>query len=688
MQDNFTQLNKAQLDATKQIDGPILILAGAGTGKTKTIVSRLAYLVKEIGIVPSSILTLTFTNKAAKEMRNRAYDIIGQGNLAHPPLLCTFHKFGLLFLKFNIHILGRKNNFIIIDTDDKKRIIKSLDKEIAASECANEISMFKNNLLSPSQAKKQANDELSNQIADVYEKYENYILLNNLVDFDDLLILTYKILEANEEIARATSQRYQYIMVDEYQDTNEIQYKLLRKLCHSHNNLCVVGDDDQSIYGWRGANINNILDFKLQFDDVKIIKLEENYRSTNNILEAANNLIDRNQQRIGKNLISTKGDGKEILILESEHENEESSKIARKINTLIDEGEDAQDIAVLYRVNALSRSLEEGFNKAGLNYKLVGAVRFYERAEIKDIIAYFRLITNHSDDFSFLRIINKPKRGLGKTTIDKLINESKSQKIPIFELVDKLTPEELTAVVGKKNSRTIKYFIASIYDLEDLLGKAPRRFVDSFEDTFEIKESYKKVQDSIDRIANIDEFYGYIRDFIKNAIDDGIFTGLEQFLNDISLKSDQDTIDGHSISLMSVHASKGLEFKHLFVIGLEEGFFPIIGDGCDLEEERRLAYVAITRAKEELTLSYCHKRFYYGKRTDLLKSRFLTETGLVKGSLTIERTNEYKKGDVVKHKVFGMGKIIAVSKAGENYKLKINFGGAKRDILSTFVEKF
>jgi DNA helicase-2/ATP-dependent DNA helicase PcrA len=287
-----------------------------------------------------------------------------------------------------------------------------------------------------------------------------------------------------------------------------------------------------------------------------------------------------------------------------------------------------------------------------------------------------------------LRIVNKPKRGLGKTTLDKLVVSAKERGMPIFELVDSLNPDELTGVVGKKNARTIKYFIASIYDLEDLLSKAPRRFIDSFEDTFEIKESYKKVQDSIDRIANIDEFYGYIRDFIKNAIDDGTFTGLEQFLNDISLKSDQDTIDGHSVSLMSVHASKGLEFKYLFVIGLEEGFFPIIGDGTDLEEERRLAYVAITRAKDELTLSYCHKRFYYGKRTDLLKSRFLTETGLVKGSLTIERTNEYKKGDVVKHKVFGMGKIIAVSKAGDNYKLKINFGGAKRDILSTFVEKF
>lgn len=673
-------LNESQHQAATHIDGSLLILAGAGSGKTTTVTQRLAYLIS-IGIDPSSILTLTFTNKAANEMRERAFSMLD--NIAYPPLLCTFHKFGLLFLKFNIDRLGRKNNFVIIDSDDKKKILRSIDKEISVSLLSSEISKYKNSLVSPQEAKATAQLKQYQKIADVYEKYENYLHENNLVDFDDLLLLTFKILDCDEELAKETSKRYQYIMVDEYQDTNELQYKLLSKLCSAHNNLCVVGDDDQSIYGWRGANIKNILNFADYFKDTKVVKLEENYRSTDKILDHANQLIEHNRDRLGKILKGTRGEGESIRIYESNDETEETKKIADDIKKLIESGEDPKEIAILFRVNALSRSLEEGFNRLGINYKLVGGMKFYERSEIKDLIAFFRLITNKSDNFSFKRIINKPKRGIGKTTIEKIELESIKRKYSMFSLIEDLSAEELAAVVGKKNARTLKVFLASIMDLLDILNESKMKFLDGFEDTFDFRSSFDNLADGMERQANIDEFYGYLRDFfIGNP-----HLTLEDFLNEIALESDQDTIGNEAISMMSIHASKGLEYKHLFVIGLEEGFFPIIGDGSDIEEERRLGYVAFTRAKDNLTLSFVHSRFYKGKRANLLKSRFLAESGLIKGSFKIEKNIAFKKGDLVKHKIFGMGRVESISKAGKDFKLKINFGGSKRDILSSFVEK-
>lgn len=676
----LSTLNKSQKIAAQHIDGPMLILAGAGSGKTKTITTRLAYLIS-IGIDPSSILTLTFTNKAATEMRERAFSLID--NVSYPPLLCTFHKFGLLFLKFHIGQLGRKNNFVIIDSDDKKRILKTIDKETTTSVLASEISKYKNSIMTVAEAKASAQDKHFAKIADVYEKYESYIEQNNLVDFDDLLLLTYKILEQNKQLAQETSQRYKYIMVDEYQDTNELQYKLLKKLCCDHNNICVVGDDDQSIYGWRGATIKNILTFGETFENALTIKLEENYRSSDKILFHANALIEHNRDRLGKKLVGTRGEGNSLKVYESNDENEETRKIVDDIKNLILNGESAKDIAILFRVNALSRSLEEGLVRNGVSYKLVGGLKFYERAEIKDLIAYFRVITNANDNFSIKRIINKPKRGIGKTTIDKLDLESHRISKSIFSIIKDSTPEELSGLVGKKNARTLKVFMASVEDLQDTLCDAKMRFIDLFEDTFDFKMTYAKVVDAEDRLANIDEFYGYLRDFFVQNID----LNLEDFLNEISLESAADSINDEYISLMSIHASKGLEFKHVFIVGMEEGFFPIIGDGSDLEEERRLGYVAITRAKDELTLSFVHSRFYKGRRTQLVKSRFLTESDLIKGSLTIQKSNAYKKDDLVKHKIFGMGRIESVQKAGKELKLKINFGGTRRDILSSFVDK-
>lgn len=681
MEKIFKKLNEQQAKAVRQTEGPVLILAGAGSGKTTTIVSRLAYLIEEVGIPASNTLTLTFTNKAAKEMRERSLDMITDS--AYPPLLCTFHKFGLLFLKFNIHLLNRQNNFVVIDTDDKKRIIKTINAELPTPLIASEISRYKNSLMTPDDAYKQA--ELFNyqQIAKVYEEYEQYLRENNLVDFDDLIALTYKLLEQNPDLALKTSQKYQYIMIDEYQDTNELQLKLLQKLCTAHTNICVVGDDDQSIYGWRGAHIRNIMEFHEDFTGTNVFKLEENYRSKEPILKVANALIEHNRSRLGKKLIGTRGTGDDVTILNSNDESEEARKVALKINKLLSSGVRGVDIAILYRVNVLSRSVEEGLNRAGIAYKLVGGLRFYDRAEIKDLISYIRVITNFHDDFSFKRIVNKPKRGFGKASIDKIEMAAHKNETSIFEYVTTSSLEELEALVKKKNAQTLKKFISDIAEVAKTAKESTYDFIDVLEDTFHLKKIYAGMQDEQERVLNMDEFYGLFRDFVKKSPD----SSLDEFLNELTLQSEQDQVEGESIYMMSIHASKGLEFDHVFIIGLEEGFLPLTGDGSDLEEERRLGYVSFTRAKDTLTLSHARSRFYKGRRSDLQKSRFFNEAGLCEGSLIVEKNTAFKKGDLVRHKIFGTGRVVGVSKSGREFKLNINFAGTKRDILASFIER-
>jgi len=677
----LNQLNSAQRAAATHIDGPLLILAGAGSGKTKTLTTRLAYLIGEVGIDPLNTLTLTFTNKAASEMRQRALSLIGYANSM--PLLCTFHKFGLLFLKFHISKLGRPNSFNIIDSDDKKRLLKTIMKDLELdlplAFINSEISKYKNILLTPKEAIENAELSDYKNAAKIYEEYEKRLLENNLVDFDDLLALTYKILLENEDVAEDISNRYQYIMVDEYQDTNELQYNLLRLLAKNHNNLCVVGDDDQSIYGWRGANIRNILDFNKDFSDAKIVKLEINYRSTAPILEAANKLIEHNRNRLGKKLVSALGDGEAVKLLHSLDESYEASTIAKEIHSLLAKGVNANEIAVLYRINALSRSLEEGFSKAKLSFKLIGGMRFYERAEIKDIVSYLRVISNPNDDFSLLRVINKPKRGIGNSTLEKIRNYASEHNCSIFQA---LKSENLASLVSKKALKAIKELIETI----ELLQKEQENleeFITLFDEHIKIKEMYASMPDGFERVLNIDEFFGYFRDAI---IKDEELT-LEKFLAEIALQSDQDQVQENAVNIMSIHASKGLEFEHVYVIGLEEEFFPLLGDGSNIEEERRLAYVAFTRAKRHLTLCYIDSRFYKGKRKFVKKSRFLGEAGLIKdSSLKVSTNKAFKRGDLVKHKIFGMGRVQEVSRSGKEYKLKINFGGIKKEILSSFVE--
>ncbi|WP_297997234.1 UvrD-helicase domain-containing protein [uncultured Campylobacter sp.] len=681
MSDILEGLNPAQREAVSHVDGAMLILAGAGSGKTKTITARLAYLLAN-GVPAENTLTLTFTNKAAAEMRSRALNLISGLNLSSVPLLCTFHKFGLLFLKFHISELGRSANFQVIDTDDKKKIIKGFEINLPTSLLAAKISTYKNSLIDPKdidELLKGEDDELSRMYsgfyahcADAYKRYEAYLAANNLVDFDDLLILPYKILSANERLCDEISRRYAYITVDEYQDTNDIQFKLLQKLCTTHENLAVVGDDDQSIYGWRGARIENILNFKDQFSNVKFIKLEQNYRSTDEILNAANELISHNKNRLGKSLTSMNGGGEKIEILHSSEESIEAAKIAEAIKKLLSSGVAPSQIAVLYRVNALSRALEEGLNRAKIPYKMVGGVKFYERAEIKDTIAYLRLVNDEHDDFSIRRIINVPKRGIGKVSLAKLEELSRLRLISLFDAFSE--PDAGLSAKAAQALAELKSGIASISALADTIKK-----IDALEPAFGLKTYYASLPDGADRVANIDEFLAMLKDEASNKPD----FDLAEFLNELSLLSDQDAIMGDAINIMSVHASKGLEFEHLFVIGLEEGFFPLLGDSNDIEEERRLAYVAITRAKRTLTLSFAASRFYRGKRERLDASRFIAEAGLVAKEPSREQSSGFSKGELIKHKLFGIGQITAVN--GD--RLTINFGGISRVIMSNFVEK-
>lgn len=681
MSDILEGLNPAQREAASHVDGAMLILAGAGSGKTKTITARLAYLLSN-GVPAENTLTLTFTNKAAAEMRSRALNLISGLNLSSVPLLCTFHKFGLLFLKFHISELGRSANFQVIDTDDKKKIIKGFEINLPTSLLAAKISTYKNSLIDPKdidELLKGEDDELSRMYsgfyahcARAYKRYEEYLATNNLVDFDDLLILPYKILSANERLCDEISRRYAYITVDEYQDTNDIQFKLLQKLCTAHENLVVVGDDDQSIYGWRGARIENILNFKDQFSNVKFIKLEQNYRSTDEILNAANELISHNKNRLGKSLTSMNGGGEKIEILRSDEESIEAAKIAEAIKKLLSSGVAPSQIAVLYRVNALSRALEEGLNRAKIPYKMVGGVKFYERAEIKDTIAYLRLVNDEHDDFSMRRIINVPKRGIGKVSLAKLEELSRLRLISLFDAFSE--PDAGLSAKAAQALAELKSGIASISALADTIKK-----IEALEPAFGLKAYYASLPDGADRVANIDEFLAMLKDEASNKPD----FDLAEFLNELSLLSDQDAIMGDAINIMSVHASKGLEFSHLFVIGLEEGFFPLLGDSNDIEEERRLAYVAITRAKRTLTLSFAASRFYRGKRERLDASRFIAEAGLVAKEPPREQSSGFNKGELIKHKLFGIGQITAVN--GD--RLTINFGGISRVIMSNFVEK-
>lgn len=681
---SLDSLNPQQRQAVEHTEGALLILAGAGSGKTKTLTTRLAYLIEEIGVPAQHTLTLTFTNKAATEMRERAMALLESSTQA-PPLLCTFHKFGLLFLRFHIHRLGRSANFTLLDSDDCKRIAKKLAPNLTPQRILGYISSCKNASLGPESAAAYAHTPEYKALHRVYVEYEEFLRSKNMLDFDDLLYLTCEILRTHEDLRDETSGHYQYIMVDEYQDTNEIQYKLLSYLTSTHTNLCVVGDDDQSIYGWRGADINNILNFEQQFSNATLIKLEQNYRSTPEILQAANALIAHNTRRLGKNLQSTKESGQAVEILHSQDEAQEGSAIATIIAKELTQGKKAREFAVLFRLNALSRGIEEAFNKAKIPYQIIGAMRFYERAEVKDLLSYVRLVHNLSDDYSLLRIINTPRRGIGKKSQENLESLARAKQMSIAETFSAYK-EECAKALGQKNFKTLEGFFAKIAELRELADSEKLAFIESLQEWLDFSKEFNALE-SVDRIANIEEFYGVLRDFVVQNPDES----LQDFLNTIALSSSSDEQGGECVSCMSIHSAKGLEFDNVFVIGLEEEMFPLYGGGDELQEERRLGYVAFTRARHKLYLCSVESRFVHGKRRFLRPSRFLTESGSQSTSSLArhdgEQDESIKVNDMVLHKVFGTGRVCEVRDSGGSVALKINFGGNERVILQSFVQK-
>lgn len=665
-------LNKEQQEAVLQTDGPILILAGAGSGKTRVLTTKIAYLIQDIGISPYNVLAITFTNKAAKEMSDRLYHMIGE--VSKKVQVSTFHSFGLKILRENCEALGYKSNFVIMDSEDTltviKKILKGLDldpKQYNPSAIRNKISGCKNELMSPNEYEKYAISEFEEVVLKVYRKYQETLFKNNSIDFDDLLILPIKLFREFPSVLQKYQERFQYILIDEYQDTNEAQYILTKMISAKYKNICCVGDNDQSIYSFRGANYRNILNFEKDYKDAKVIKLEQNYRSTTNILDAANDVIKNNRERKDKNLWSNKGEGEKISYFRAFNERDEAFYVVREIKKLLNQGINYQDIAVLYRTNAQSRNMEEELLRENIPYRVVGSFYFYSRKEIKDLIAYLRLIHNTDDNVSLLRVINTPKRGIGLKTIDNLTVKADSMGISLFDAIDS----------GKELE-----FKKLINDLKELsVDLTLTELVDKILDVTGIRKEYEdeKTLEADIRIENLEEFKSITKSFEER---EGVIS-LEDFLLEISLVSDVNEYrdDKNRISLMTVHSVKGLEFDYVFIIGLEEGIFPHINslmDNSELEEERRLCYVALTRARKKLYLVNARTRTIYGKESSNPASRFIGEINedLINKEFKDDQENtpkvnkeeffyqedvDYKVGDFVYHEVFGQGKVVEVT---------------------------
>ena len=660
---NIDELNDRQKEAVLQTDGAILIVAGAGSGKTKVLTNKVAYLIYEKGIDPYNILAITFTNKAAKEMKGRIIKLIGEkANFAQ---ISTFHSLGVKILKDNSELLGYQRSFVILDSDDQLTVIKKIIKDIGLDPkkynpkgIKGKISGAKNELVDENEYAKYANTEFEQIVHKVYKKYQKKLKDNNSMDFDDLLILPIKLFKDNPDVLKQYQERFKYILVDEYQDTNEAQYSLVKMLSAKYQNICVVGDSDQSIFSWRGANFKNILDFEKDYKNTKVILLEENYRSTKNILEAANNVIKNNKLRKEKKLWTSKEEGKKIHCFEAFNERDEAFYVIRRIKELRDEGVKSEDIAVLYRTNAQSRIVEEEFLKANIPYRVVGSFFFYSRKEIKDLIAYLRMILNPHDDISLLRVINTPKRGIGNKSIENLTREAIEKNDSIYDII----------VDGK--AKDFKDIIENLVIKKE--GLTLTEIIDLILDETKMKETLinEKTLESDIRLENLEEFKSITKSFEEKygTID------LLEFLNEITLVSDisehREEVD--AVSLMTLHAVKGLEFKYVFIVGLEEGIFPHINSVYEndlLEEERRLCYVGITRAEKELYLLNAKSRMLFGKTQNNAPSRFVKEIGVellvgqkekrtAKKDMFVKENRSFEPGDVVQHEKYGVGTVI------------------------------
>lgn len=633
----YDKLNEPQREAVYHTDGPLLILAGAGSGKTRVLTHRIAYLIGERGVNPWNILAITFTNKAAEEMRQRVDNLVGFG--AESVWVSTFHSACVRILRRFIDRLGYENHFTIYDTDDQKTLIKEVCRKVDVDtkvfkerSLLSAISSAKNEMILPDEFELNAGGDFAKmKIAKVYREYETQMRANNALDFDDLLVKTVQLLQTQPDVLESYQERFRYIMVDEYQDTNTVQFQLVSLLAGKYKNLCVVGDDDQSIYKFRGANIRNILDFEHEFPDAKVIKLEQNYRSTGNILNAANSVIANNRGRKEKSLWTENGEGELIRLRQFDTAFDEADFIGEDIKNAVRQGGSYNDSAVIYRTNAQSRLLEEKFIAMNIPYKIVGGVNFYARREIKDLLAYLKTIDNGRDDVAVRRIINVPKRGIGLTTINRIQESATERGIGFYEAL--LAPE-LIAGVGRSATKLdsfaalIEYFktLAEEMNITDLLQEVIEKtgYIESLEN--EDKEEAKT------RKENIDELISKAATYEESCQDKDEKATLSGFLEEVALVADIDSLDEDQeyVVLMTLHSAKGLEFPRVYLAGMEDGLFPgymsiNAGDREELEEERRLCYVGITRAEQELTLTSARRRMVHGETQYNPMSRFVKE---------------------------------------------------------------
>lgn len=633
----YDKLNEPQREAVYHTDGPLLILAGAGSGKTRVLTHRIAYLIGERGVNPWNILAITFTNKAAEEMRQRVDNLVGFG--AESVWVSTFHSACVRILRRFIDRLGYENHFTIYDTDDQKTLIKEVCRKVDVDtkvfkerSLLSAISSAKNEMILPDEFELNAGGDFANmKIAKVYREYEAQMRANNALDFDDLLVKTVQLLQTQPDVLESYQERFRYIMVDEYQDTNTVQFQLVSLLAGKYKNLCVVGDDDQSIYKFRGANIRNILDFEHEFPDAKVIKLEQNYRSTGNILNAANSVIANNRGRKEKSLWTENGEGELIRLRQFDTAFDEADFIGEDIKSAVRQGGSYNDSAVLYRTNAQSRLLEEKFIAMNIPYKIVGGVNFYARREIKDLLAYLKTIDNGRDDVAVRRIINVPKRGIGLTTINRIQESATERGIGFYEAL--LAPG-LIVGVGRSATKLdsfaalIEYFktLAEEMNITDLLQEVIEKtgYIESLEN--EEKEEAKT------RKENIDELISKAATYEESCQDKDEKATLSGFLEEVALVADIDSLDEDQeyVVLMTLHSAKGLEFPRVYLAGMEDGLFPgymsiNAGDREELEEERRLCYVGITRAEQELTLTSARRRMVHGETQYNPMSRFVKE---------------------------------------------------------------
>jgi len=719
----FDGLNPAQKKAVEHIDGPLLIMAGAGSGKTRVLTCKIAYFL-ERGISPYNILAITFTNKAATEMRDRADNMIGP--IAKNVWLSTFHSFCARMLRTEIEFTNKyKKNFTIYDSADAQTLVKNClkkmnldDKQYSPYNVQAAISNAKNIMLSPQDFAAQAGDFFEQKVAEIYTMYQEYLVENNALDFDDLLKISVELLEDCQEVREKYQDRFHYILVDEYQDTNGAQYRLTKVLAAKHRNLCVVGDADQSIYGWRGADIRNIMDFEKDYPEAVTIKLEQNYRSTQNILEAANAVIQNNMNRKPKDLWTENPQGEKITSYEAFNERDEARYVADNVvkqNTLFNIS--YNDMAVLYRTNAQSRSLEEGFMRAGIPYTMVGGLKFYDRKEIKDIMAYLKIIYNPEDTISLMRIINVPKRGLGMTTLTKVSDFAENNGMSLFDAIS--STDMIPNLTGKARNG-LSQFAEMIFKLMSAMNDKP---VNEFIQTVMDETGYlmelqaeQKIENET-RIENLKELLTVAKDFEKENEEEPT---LENFLSSVALIADIDNTDmeDDKVTLMTFHSAKGLEFPVVFMAGMEEGLFPhsrTLMNESEIEEERRTCYVGITRAQRKLFLTHAKTRTIYGRSVMYPPSRFLREipeeyveenkakptvakTVTSYSNMNKERIRnnreflrtpaestpktapvhpdmqvKWKVGDKAKHGKWGTGTIVAVKGSGEETQLTIAF---------------